>query len=131
MHSAGGAQPLGDGDVPLRPRAPSTSGRESSPERFAVATPELPIDPAKADRLVECVIVGERCRVCSSLLGKDKPHSLRLGMVATQPGPPFRNISDQQLWKIHSVTVSPPCRRVAMSRQRGGASREGDEGVPA
>src|SRR5580692_12270875 len=119
MHSAGGAQPLGDDDVPLRPRAPSTSRRESSPERCAVATPELPIDPAKADRLVECVIVGERCRVCSALLGKDEPHSLRLGMVATQPGPPFRSISDQQLWKIHSVTVSPLWRTVGLPRQTG------------
>src|ERR1700689_4071046 len=103
MHSAGVAQPLGDGDVPLRPRAPSTSGRESSPERYAVATPELPIDPAKADRLVECVIVGNRRGWCSPLLGKDEPHSLRLGTVATQPGPPFRSVSDQQLWKIHSA----------------------------
>ena len=110
MHSAGGAQPLGDGDVPLRPRAPLVSGCESSPERSAVTTPELPINPAKADRLVECLVVGERCWVCSALLGKDEPHSLRLGLVASQPGPPFGSISDQQLWKIHGVTVSPLCR---------------------
>src|SRR5580700_3252699 len=114
MHSAGGAQPLGDGDVPLRPGAPSTSGCESSAERCAVATLELPIDPAKADRLVECVIVGERRRVCSALLGKYEPHSLRPGIVATQPGPPFRSISDQHLWKIHSVTVSPLRRTRAL-----------------
>jgi hypothetical protein len=44
--------------------------------------------------------------VWSALLGKDEPHSLRLGLIAIQPGPPFRNISDQQLWKIHTVTVS-------------------------
>ena len=54
--------------------------------------------------------------MCSALLGKDEPHSLRLGMVATQPGPPFGSISDQQLWKIHGVTVSPLCRTVALSR---------------
>src|SRR5580692_10027780 len=106
MHSAGGAQSLGNGDVSLRPRAPSVSGCESSLERYAVTTPELPIDPAKADRLVECLLVGKRCRVCSALLGKDEPHSLRPGLVATQPGPPFGSISDQQFWEIHGVTVS-------------------------
>jgi hypothetical protein len=42
---------------------------------------------------------------------------LRLGMVATQPGPPFRNIGDQQLRKIHSLTVSPLCRTVTLSRR--------------
>jgi hypothetical protein len=49
--------------------------------------------------------------VCRALLGKDEPHSLRLGLVATQPGPPFGSVSDQQLWKIHGVTVSPLCAR--------------------
>jgi len=85
------------------------SGSESPPERCAVTTPELPIDPAKADRLVECLVVGERCWVCRALLDKDEPHSLRLGLVATQPGPPFGSIRDQQFWKIHGVTVSPLC----------------------
>src|ERR1700722_2385853 len=110
MHSTGGAQALGDGDVSLRPRTPRVSGCESSPECCAVTTPELPINPAKADRLVECLVVGERCGVCSALLGKDEPHSFRRGPVASQPGPPFRSISDQQFWKIHGVTVSPGCR---------------------
>jgi hypothetical protein len=110
MHSAGGAQSLGDGDVPLRPRAPRVSGCESSPERCAVTTPELPVNPAKGDRLVERLVVGERCWVRSALLGKDEPHSLRLGPVAMQPGPPFGSISDQQFWKVHGVTVSPWCR---------------------
>ena len=119
MHSAGGAQPLGDGDVPLRPRAPRVSGCESSPERCAVATPELPIDPAKADRLVECLVVGERCRVCSALLGKDEPHSLRLGLVAAQPGAPLGSINDQQLWKVHVVTVSPLAGRTPASGASG------------
>jgi hypothetical protein len=31
-----------------------------------------------------------------------------------QPGPPFRNISHQQLWKIHNVTVSPLCQLSAV-----------------
>jgi hypothetical protein len=119
MHSAGGAQSLGDGDVPLRPRAPRISGCESSTERYVVAAPELTIDPAKANCLVECVIVRECRRICSALLGKDEPYSLRLGLVATQPCAPFGSISDQQLRKIHSVTVSPRWLTVAPSRRTG------------
>ncbi len=70
MHSARGAQPLGDGDVPLRPRAPSVSGRESSPIRCVVTTLKLPIDPTKADRVVECRVVGERCRLRRPFLAR-------------------------------------------------------------
>ena len=114
MHSAGGTQPLGDGDVPLRPRAPSVSGCESSPERCAVTTSELPVDPAKADRLIECLVVGERCRVRRAPLGQNEPYALRLGVVSPQPGPPLRGISDQELGKIHSLTVFrvPQCPSV-------------------
>ena len=107
IHPTGGVQPLGNGDVPLRPRAPSISGRESPPDDCAVTTPELPIDPAKADRLVECLVIGERCWVCSALPGKDEPHSLRLGPVAAQPGPPLAASATSNSGRSTAHTVSP------------------------
>ena len=73
MHSAGGKQPLGDRDVSLRPRAPGISGCESPPECRVVATPELPVNPAEADRFVERLVVGERCRLRRALLGQNEP----------------------------------------------------------
>src|SRR6516165_8232557 len=124
MHSAGGAQPLRDGNVALGPGTPCVSWRESSPERGGVTMSELPIDPAKADRLVECLVVRERCRIRRAFLGEDEPHTLGVGVVVVQPGPPPGRISDQQLWKcsagagrtvrlLHSDTVSlPDCATV-------------------
>ena len=76
VHAAGVAHPFGDGDVPLRPRSPGAAGSESSLERRVVTPFELPVDPAEADRLVERLVVGERCRVRHALLRQDQPHAL-------------------------------------------------------
>src|ERR1700677_3947950 len=73
MHSARGTQPLGLSHIPLRPRAPGIARCESSPERFAVTSPELPIDPAEANRFVESVVVAERRWMNRSLFGKHEP----------------------------------------------------------
>ena len=73
MHSAGGDQRFGDGSVPLGPRAASLSRCETSSERTGVTTPQLTIDPAEADRLVERLVVRDVCRIDRSLLGQYQP----------------------------------------------------------
>src|ERR1700733_8486149 len=59
MHSAAGDQSFSDRSVPLRPRASSLSRRETSPERRGVTAPQLTIDPAEADRLLERLVVRD------------------------------------------------------------------------
>jgi len=103
MHSARNAQPLGDGDIPLRPRAPRGSRCESSPECLVVTTPQLPINPAEADRFIECFVVDERRRMCRTLLGEDEPDSFCIGVIAQQPAAPFGGIGNQKLWKIWKI----------------------------
>jgi hypothetical protein len=76
MHSAGGTQSLRNGDIPLRPRAAGVSRGESSLERDVVTTPELPIDPAEANRFVECTVVEERRRMRRTVLGEYEPDTL-------------------------------------------------------
>ena len=95
MHSAGGDQPFSDGSVPLRPRAASLSRREPSSERSGVTTPQLTIDPAEAECLVKRLVVGDSCRIDGVLLGQYQLDTRRIGVMGTQPSPPFAGVRDQ------------------------------------
>jgi hypothetical protein len=119
MHAAGEKQPLGDRDIPLLPRTPSTAGREPSPERRVVPPPELPVDPSKADRFVECLVVGQCRRLRRALLGENEPDSLWLGVVARQPDAPCRGISHHEFWKLHQSTVTRRLESTAASAHVG------------
>ena len=48
-------------------------GVNRPPECRPVATLELSVNPAKADRLVECAVVGEHRRLRRALLGQNEP----------------------------------------------------------
>ena len=115
IHSAGSDQPFSDGGVPLRPRAANFSGRETPSKRCGVATLQLTINPAEADRLVQRLVVRERCRISRSLLGQDQPDTLCIGVMDTQPSSPFVSVRDQELWKIHGFVYSDVgARRMAI-----------------
>src|SRR3954469_2309993 len=100
MHPALGEQPFGDRRIPLRPSAAPPPRREALPVGCLVTTPDLAVDPAVAQRLLERLRVGEAGRLGSALLGKYEPHAGRLVIVPTEPFPPGASIRHQQLRQL-------------------------------
>ena len=107
MHSAclRGTQPLGLSHIPLRPRAAGIARCESSPQRFAFGLPQLPIDPAEANRFVESVVVAERRWVKSFPFWQARARRLlvlRSGCL-TASHAIFRGISNQEFGHIQHL----------------------------
>src|SRR6185295_8731699 len=101
MHSAFGEQPFGDRGVPLRPRAAPPPRCEALPIGCLVATSELAVDPAVAQRLLERLLIRQAGgRLGRALLGKHQPDAGRLVMVLTKPFPPGTSARHQQLLQL-------------------------------
>jgi len=100
VHAPLHQQPLGDADVSLRPGAARTAMREPLPIGRRVAAARLAVDPTVAERLVECLIVGETCRCHGALLGEDEPDTGRVGVMLVEPLPPRSCIGEGQFRRI-------------------------------
>ncbi len=107
VHSVGGDSPLCDDGVPTRPRAAGSSRREASSERRVVATPQLAVDPAEADRLLGRLVVRGRRRIARPLLGQNEPDPRRVGVMGPQPSSPLTSASERQLWELHGAHRIP------------------------
>src|ERR1700745_4011485 len=84
MHPALDEQPFGDRGIPLRPSAAPPPRREALPVGRIVATPDLAVDPAVAQCLLERLLIGEAGRLGRALLGQHQPDAGRLVMVPTE-----------------------------------------------
>src|SRR5262249_51351051 len=100
VHATLGEEPCGDPDVPLRPRAADATRSETLPVRALVSAADLPVDPAVAERLVECLVVGEPRRGRRSLLREDEPDAGLFAVMRAEPSPPSSCIAQDELGRV-------------------------------
>src|ERR1700683_1528503 len=90
-------QTLDLGNVVLRPRPAGAPWGEALPEGELIEAADLSVDPAVAERLLECLAVGEAGRLGGALLGQSQPNPRRALVVLAPPRAPGACVDDEQL----------------------------------